>query len=204
MAETTVHVGAGDTKSDLRCAYVDESIRRAPPGLYLVAVVLIAHEDEEAVRHRVRATIPRRQPRFHWRDEGVASRRAMLATIGELAPIAMAYACEGPGRRSDRARAKCVARMTWDLQGLSADHVTFESREDRNDRKDAQTIERAKRAAEAAPHLRYTFRRPLDEPLLWVADALAGVASAHIAGERDGALLSVLPDGLMTIVTVAP
>lgn len=182
-------------------AYVDESIRRWPRAVYLVAVAIVAPEDNEPARQRLRSVIPQRQPRFHWRDESRPRQMAMLDAVAELALVAVAYASMALPRE-DRARALCVEEMLWDLKELGASRVTFESSEDRNDRKDARTIEQAKRAGRASPSLEYEFRRPLDKPLLWVSDALAGVASAHVSGQ-DSTLFHGLPDGLLTIHRVA-
>jgi hypothetical protein len=184
-------------------AYVDESIRRSESGIYLVAAAIVTDVDLDEARYRVRSVIGRGQPRFHWRDESEPQRRRMLEAIVELGPTAAAYVCVPTGRRQDRARALCIGRMLWDLKELGARHVTFESRQPHNDRKDARTIERAKRSGTAAAELRYVFQRPLDEPLLWVADALAGVASARMAGEPSE-LFDVLPDGFLSIETLAP
>lgn len=182
-------------------AYVDESIRASPSGLYLVAVAVVPPDDVTQARRRLRSAIPRRQPRFHWRDEALPRRTAMLEMIAELGITALAYATATPGRQ-DRARALCIEEMLWGLKELGASRVVFESRQARNDRKDARTIEQAKRAGRASPALEYDFRRPQEEPLLWVPDALAGVASAHVAGE-DSTLFEGLPAGMLRIHTVS-
>lgn len=184
-------------------AFVDESIRAGEGGVYLVAAVVVTDVDLDEARHRVRSVIPRRQPRFHWRDENETLRRRMLAAIVELEPTVLSYACVPVGRRQDRARALCLNRMLWDLKELGAASVTFESRESHNDRKDARTIERAKRAGAAAADLEYAFRRPLEEPLLWAADALAGVASARVANVG-GVAFDELPEGFLAVHRVAP
>lgn len=180
-------------------AFVDESIRLGEGGAYLVAAAVVTDVDLDQARRRVRSVIPHRQPRFHWRDESEPQRRRMLEAIVELGPTAAAYVCIPTGRRQDRARALCLNRMLWDLKQLGATRVVFESREPHNDRKDARTIERAKRAGAAAADLEYAFRRPLEEPLLWIADALAGVASARVGGSGSRAPFDVLPNGFLAV-----
>jgi hypothetical protein len=93
--------------------------------------------------------------------------------------------------------------MLWDFHQIGVTEVVFESREEHNDRKDARTIGHAQRGKRASAQLVYSFRRPLEDPLLWVADALAGASSAHVAGE-DVRYLEALPEGLIRIINVAP
>ena len=59
--------------------------------------------------------------------------------------------------------------------------VVIESRQERNDRKDRQVLA-ALAAMDFDADFRYTHELPQNEPLLWVADALAGAVSADLAG----------------------
>lgn len=184
-------------------AYVDESLRLTAAGLYLVAAAVVIDERADDARHELRKVLTGRQKRFHWNDAGEKQRSRMLETIHALEPAIMAYACQPLPKRQDRARALCVGSLVWDLRHLEVSHVVFESRQDHNDRKDANTIERARRAQTASPELTYAFSRPRDEPLLWVADALAGSISAQIA-EGNSAYIEQLPAKLLTIRELRP
>jgi hypothetical protein len=184
--------------------FMDESLRRGLAGLYLVAVVVVADDDLDDMRHRARSVLRPRQPRFHWRNEGEATRKAMLTRLVCNGPgLVLAYACRPLPKRHERARALCLERVTWDLKHNGTDHLVIESRERRNDTKDAATIERARRAGKASPALAYTFERPNKEPLLWLADAACGAISAHLA-EDDSTYVDQLPAGLVTVVTIDP
>lgn len=184
-------------------AYVDESLRQTTSGLYLVAAAVIIDERADNARHHVRKVLTGHQRRFHWNDAGEAQRAQMVEVVGALAPTLLAYACRPLPKRQDRARALCVGSLVWDLQQLDVSHVVFESRQARNDRKDADTIEQARRAQRAAPGLTYAFNRPQAEPLLWVADAVAGAVATHLADGNSG-YVGLLPAGLLAIRDIRP
>ena len=185
-------------------AYVDESLRHSTDKrLYLVAAAVIVPGDLDSARDSVRNVLLPRQPRFHWRDESEPQRDRMLKIIEGVAPRGLIYSCRPAPRRQDRARSLCLASMLWDFRQIGVTEVVFESRESHNDRKDARTIGHAQRAQRGPDGLSYSFLRPLDEPLLWIADALAGASSSHIAGE-EGRYLEALPGGLVQITEVAP
>jgi hypothetical protein len=93
--------------------------------------------------------------------------------------------------------------MLWDFRDEGVTDVVFESREAHNDRKDAKNIAQAKRAGRAPDVFRYSFMRPQGEPLLWIADAIAGASSAHVAGE-ELTYLAGLPEGTIRITQFAP
>ena len=74
--------------------------------------------------------------------------------------------------------------MLWELWQDDVDQVVIESRQEHNDRRDRATISRAQRARQASPSLHYGFAKPATEPVLWMADALAGAATGSLV---DGA-----------------
>jgi len=83
--------------------------------------------------------------------------------------------------------------LLWDAGRLGVDDLVLESRQEHNDQKDRQTIMWAQKAGWASADLRYGFARPRDEPLLWVADAMAGAVSADLAEESDSYLKALQP-----------
>lgn len=184
-------------------AYIDESLRLTDRGLYLLAAAVFIDERADDARHQLHKVLTGRQRRFHWNDAGEKQRARMLGTIAALEPTVIAYACAPLPTRQDRARALCVGSLVWDLEQIDIGHVIFESRQDHNDRKDANTIERARRAKQAAPQLTYAFSRPQAEPLLWVADALAGAISAQVA-EANSAYIEQLPTEMLTLREIRP
>jgi len=61
--------------------------------------------------------------------------------------------------------------------------VVLESRTAVLDRRDARRIEGLRTSRRITEHVRYRFATKA-EPLLWLADAVAGAASAEIAGDK--------------------
>ncbi|MGH9069231.1 MAG: hypothetical protein ACRD0J_17345 [Acidimicrobiales bacterium] len=187
-------------------AVVDESMRSGAGSLYLVATVMVPERPTQVqeIQEVIRSIPVPGQHRFHWRPDSESQRLAMLALIAELGLVARAYVLQPVvTHRQDRARALCVNRLLWDLGELGVDQVVFESREEHNDRKDRLTVLRAQKATRAPDQLRYVFRRPNEEPLLWLADAMAGAVSARF-GDDDEHYLQALDPDQVRVVTVVP
>ncbi len=168
-------------------AYVDESLRQGPTGLYVVATVVITGDRDHA-RNVARSVLLRRQPRYHWHAESEPQRHRMLEAITGLDVRVLAYACRPVApSKTERARALCIGRLLWDLVAEddlgNVDELVLESRQEHNDRKDRKIIAAAQRAHRAPASLRYSHAQPSAEPLLWLPDAVAGAVSAHVAGE---------------------
>jgi hypothetical protein len=167
-------------------AYIDESVREAAPGLYVLASVAVPPDRADDVRAALRSGLRHRRPRFHWRDEEDSDRQAMAKTAGEL-QLASLVAVSTPmdPKRPERARRVCLTRLLWELEQRDVFDVVFESRQNR-DRDDRAHIVRAQKAGHCSRSLRYDFALPLQEPLLWLPDLVAGaVAYAHVGrGEQ--------------------
>jgi hypothetical protein len=184
-------------------AFLDESLRRPPDGLYVVAAVVVMSEPESVRRVAqvpVSPTRPRR--RFHWRDEEDRERFGMLDRMNELGLLVLGYV-----RRpitvggQERARVLCLNRLLWDLQHNGVTDLVIESRREVSDQRDRSAIIHAQQAGIASPDLHYRHMQPTLEPLLWLADAAAGAIAASVAGENDS-YISRLPG--CEIVEVEP
>ncbi len=169
--------------------FVDESIRAGANGIYVIAAAIIAPTDSEHIRRDVRALLRGRQQRFHWRDESEAMRQRMLDHLTRLdldAVISVQEPVEPA--KLERARALCLQRLLWELLDTDLEELVIESRQDHNDRRDRRTIAHAQRSKTAPPGLAYRFAWPHDEPLLWIADALASATGASLATSGTGYL----------------
>ena len=115
---------------------------------------------------------------FHWRNENVDLRIRMLDAIGSM-PIASFAAVKSPtvGSPPKRSRALCLEVVLWQLKVRGVPDLVIESRGDQ-DQDDRGTVIVSRRAGIADKELRYAFARPLEEPLLWLPDAIAGASSA--------------------------
>ena len=192
--------------------FVDESMRRAPGGLYVLAAVLVPVSQLEACRESARSVLLRRQRRFRWRDETEPQRRKMLAVMVEAGVMMLACACTCTCTcacacrvppRQQRARALCATRLAWEASRRGVGRLVFESREERNCAHDRLTMMRAVKARACPASLVYGFARPADEPLLWLADAAAGAVAAQLAGEESG-YRDQLGDVVVEVATVGP
>ena len=79
---------------------------------------------------------------------------------------------ETPGRREERARHTCVARLTDDLQKIGVTRLVFDSREVRDDH-DLLTIRTALGKSAWGTGLFYEHVPSENDPLLWIADIVA-------------------------------
>lgn len=160
-------------------AYVDESFEEErSPGLYVVAAAVITPGAAAAARAAM--TELRRQQqgtgKLHWsqlRDRERLDAARVVAGLGGLhvvvvgAPVAL--------RRQERARAKCLAQLAWELHSYDVEHLVAECRTDVLDRRDIATISRVRQQAlPKGARLRITHERGAVEPLLWIADVVAG------------------------------
>ena len=89
-----------------------------------------------------------------------------------------------PPRRQERARARCTESLLAQLQVLDppVHDVVFESRTHVLDRRDGARIEGLRASMRIRPGLRFSFATKA-EPLLWIADAVAGAESARVRGD---------------------
>lgn len=162
-------------------AFVDESIRLDNHGIYVVAAVVVV-ENLDTAREVARSVLVKRQPRFHWRNEGEPRRLGMLERMSSAGIGARVYVQQPvTSRRPERARALCLNAMLWDLWQAEVEDVVFESRQRHADAADRRLIIAAQQAHRASPHLSYRFEKAINEPLLWMADALAGATSSDSA-----------------------
>jgi hypothetical protein len=76
----------------------------------------------------------------------------------------------------------CFKKLMWDARIEHISGLTFESREPHNDQIDKATIIGLQRSRIASPSLVYDFKTPLDEPLLWLPDVMAGAIAASSTG----------------------
>lgn len=166
-----------------RTAYLDEAFSARPMGVYVVAAVLVAPARADGLRCELRELFGRRAPRFHWYEEKDSVRLRMLEFIADADLSALSVtACLHDVRAQERARALCLERVLWELRPMRASHVVLESRQERNNHRDRSVIAAAQRAGKASAELRYDFDMPERDPLLWTADAVAGVVLAAESG----------------------
>jgi hypothetical protein len=88
-------------------------------------------------------------------------------------------------KRQERARRKCLERLMPRLAEVGATQVWFESRSEAQDKKDRAMLAALRSCGLLDMSVQADFARPLDEPMLWVPDAVAGAVSAAWKGRND-------------------
>lgn len=170
-------------------AYVDESFRTVErrSGFYLVAAVALEVEAEEAARRMLRKALPGRMERFHWRSDSDSQHERVIGAIAEMDGLSMTvFVQEGVDeRRQERYRQHALWNVVVELGGQCHHSLIFEARERSQDRIDTKTLSNITRSRAGGPKFNYTFGRPLDEPLLWLPDALLGATGLMLTGRTD-------------------
>lgn len=144
-------------------AFVDESVR----STYLLCAVLVGGRPD-SVRPAVRRLCRPGQRRFHFAKEGDARRRELLSAITGFGVEARVFTCRGP---AEAARAACLTALVADVVGLGTTSLVIED-QDGMRRRDVLVIDAALRR-HGVGGLDYRHAEPHEEPLLWVADAVA-------------------------------
>lgn len=157
-------------------AFVDESIRRR----YILCSVTVNPRDLAASRRELRAMLLSGQRRLHFVHEAPSRRKALLSQMSRMRVRATIYVCAGGDLVARRAG---LRRLVADLVAVGGRRLVVESREGR-DGQDRQTIRAALVDAGAIAQLDYEHMRPSEEPLLWVADAVAWAAGADRTWRR--------------------
>lgn len=156
-------------------------------------VVLPAAGRLDAVRREAEgllmATENRSRP-FHWLKEGPLLRLAMIDLIGRLDVHVYAVVGSAPSRHDiEFLREECLRELFRSVRQHAVDRVVIESRERSTrvigqNRRDYGTLIEARHAGELPASVRYEWV-PKNEPLVWLADAVAGAVLASERGEAD-------------------
>ena len=120
----------------------------------------------------------------------------LIAAKAIAAHVIIAAPCLA--RRSEETRQHLLRDLVKRVPRRTAVELAIESRGPHNDRLDRMTLIEARRRSAVAPDVSYVHRHPDEEPLLWLADGLAGAARADLVLRR-GRWLQLLPAGLLEV-----
>lgn len=125
-----------------------------------------------------------RQLRLHWYDERRNQRDKIIRAIGKLDIDAVVVHGSHPDlERQERARRLCMRCLLYRLDQLEVSTVALESRGAVLDRRDL-ALTKALRGSNVIPRrLHVITADPASEPMLWVADAIAGAVGASLRGQ---------------------
>lgn len=171
-------------------AWVDESIHTPGPdtqGMYVLASVVADPTGCDHARAALAELLPKGRGRLHWRDEGEPLRRKITAAIVtcDFASVVVVGVELEPSKQ-ERARRKCLRRLLHEMESIGVSQVWLESRTTSLNRQDMWLVDKLRGERALSKGLRVDMSRPLEEPMLWVPDAIAGaVAAARKGGEAE-------------------
>lgn len=181
--------GVGSAASPERChAWVDESIhtpdRRTPTGLYVLAAAIGYPSTADDTREALRSLVPKRQVRLHWRDDAPMHGKVVDAIAASGVANVVVVGSPLDPRNQERARRKCLERLLWELcETWDASTVWLESRTASLNKKDMRLVDALRGQGALSGRIRVEIELPSREPMLWVADAIAGCVAAARKGD---------------------
>mgnify|MGYP001314738047 CR=1 FL=1 len=183
-------------------AFIDESEsdRRRDPDVYILSAALVDQADLADARAEIRRLLRPGQRKLHWRAESDRTREVIAKTIASLPALHVIVVRVGrPGERSERRRRKCLERLAYELDHRGVLHLTAEAREPKQNAADLHHFRNLRAAQRIQPRMRLYHVPGPGEPLLWLADAVAGAVTAARTGAPR--YLQML-DGLIELVSV--
>lgn len=182
---------------------VDESILLTGNRCYVLAGVALEGKRKAIVRRAVRKIPVSGRRQFHWKGEEERERFAMIDVLVNEAASLFAYVQRpAPHRFHERGRAEMLGQLLGDLCRSGAVDLVIESRQSYRDQLDRQTIIQAQAAGTASNDLSYGHVIPAQEPLLWLADALAGAVMAST--RKANQYISAFPRSRLTVRRMTP
>lgn len=166
---------------------IDEAAPEVNGTMMYLVVGAVMLADEATARAAMLGVTAGRKRLFHWADEGIEKRSAMAAAAAQVGALAHGFeqAC---GRRGQEHARKAVLdpALTWAVAN-GALHIIIESRSQRQDTRDKATVKATMRRLGVPPNVPRVDWRPKSEPLLWLADATAGVLrERYVPSKNDG------------------
>lgn len=169
-----------------RQAWADESFHEDDhTGFYVIAAAVIEaglYESARMMLDRLRGGLA---TKFHWTEMDARHRRdaaQRLAAIDGMHIVVIGAPV--PRRRQERARAKCLETLAFELQGYGVDTLYMEAREAELNARDIRTVAAARYRLPRHSRFRVEHLNGAAEPLLWAADIVAGACSAARRGDR--------------------
>lgn len=165
--------------------FIDEStaMRSSTRQEYLIGAALIATDQCDEIRERLRPLLLPGQIKLHWIDEQSTRRRAIVASICDLGAIHVVVTHLDEKRRStERFRRKCLEELYHEMVSMNIFDLTLEGSTPPQDRSDVAHLV-ALRAQGLNPRVRINHRRGGDEPLLWIPDIVLGAINSAQIGE---------------------
>jgi hypothetical protein len=186
-------------------AWVDERMDvdlARDKGTYILASVVCDPTGCDPIRDALRVLLQGKQRRLHWRDEDGPQRTKIVAAISAIDMAAVVVVGVPMAKRQqERARRICMETLLPTPEQFGVSQVFLEARTQTLIHRDRQQVANLVGKKLITPALRVSIARPLEEPMLWVPDAVAGAVGADRLGNPEW--LDVIRDSVTEIdVTV--
>lgn len=173
-------------------AWADESMRftHVSEPMYILGAALADRENAERAREAMHA-IHKAGRKLHWRDLDPTAKHQSIATVASLglSHLVVVAAPMDP-KRQERARAKCLERLCWEVQRLGGRQVILEARTPSLNQRDRTLIPKLRRRNALPADLRLDWQLGSEDPMLWIADQVLGAFGDAETGH--GQYLSII------------
>ncbi|WDZ91413.1 DUF3800 domain-containing protein [Nocardiopsis sp. HUAS JQ3] len=168
-------------------AYADESfLEHDHRGYYVVANAIVDPQHSEEARQAMDALRGgRRIGKTHWTEMDVPQRKQASDAVAAIEGVhIIAVGTPVPPRRQERARARCLEQLVPELHDYGVETMIMEARSPALNKRDIRTIIGARYALPKGAQFTIEHTKGAEEPLLWVADVLAGAVRAGREGDE--------------------
>ncbi|MFJ2406624.1 hypothetical protein ACIOUE_35595 [Streptomyces xanthochromogenes] len=169
-----------------RTAWSDESFQEHDDtGFYIIAAAVIPDEAQQHVRDEMMNLQARHSStKLHWTKADRPQRGQLVRAVAALEGLhIVAVGAPVRPRRQERARAHCLNLLVCELHGFGVEHLFMESRDPVLNARDVATVQQARYGLPKGDRFRLDHLPGAAEPLLWVADIVAGAVRAEKLGD---------------------
>jgi hypothetical protein len=154
----------------------------------VLAAAVLEVQAQQSTRELMRGLLgSRRATKLHWHEmDRLQQKDAAHRVAGIEGFHVVAVGTPVPRRRQERARAACLTALVGELHGFGVQQLLIEARAPDLNRRDVATVQGARFALPKGSRFRVDHVPGSTEPLLWVADVVAGVVRASHQGSPVG------------------
>ncbi len=168
-------------------AYADESfLEHDHHGYYVVATAVVDPLHlEEARQAMLDLRGARSVGKTHWTQMEALERKHACSAVAAIEGMhIVAVGAPVPPRRQERARSRCLEHLVPELHGYGVRTLVMEARTPALNKRDVHTVITARYALPKGTRFTVEHTPGAQEPLLWMADVLAGAVRASREGEH--------------------
>jgi hypothetical protein len=174
--------------------------RRDRAGIYALAAPVFDAGLADGLRSAAAGLGRRGQP-FHWREAGHRRRQEAVELVADLDVVQFVVVGIGlDNARQERHRRKCLQRLLWELERFGVTQVVLDARRPQQNAADRAAVAAWRAQRVIGSGLRVDHVPAKVEPLVWLADLVAGVVTTA-RGDGDERYLKPL-EPLLQEVTI--